>query len=254
MTEAKLRIVVSTEMLTFVGSGELPRDGWPEDSLVVSFAGFDNDPTPVLRFDPADPANQAADAAVVLVVRRETCRRLVGGLPAAAGRWFLPSRLCALVVAIRDCEAEAAARTTLQGARSVELLCQAFAEIARGELVSAENCGALNQSDAVRIAAARRIIDERWQEKLTLDGVARACGINRDKLSRGFRTVYNSTVADVLAENRLSGARRMLLATDLPIATVGYRCGYLNNASFTRAFTRRYGMAPSLLRHGAMAA
>ena len=100
----------------------------------------------------------------------------------------------------------------------------------------------------------RRLVDERWHEKLTLDGIARACGINRDKLSRGFRTIYNSTVADVLAENRLSGARRMLLATDLPVATVGYRCGYLNNASFTRAFSRRYGLAPSLLRHGAIAA
>ena len=29
---------------------------------------------------------------------------------------------------------------------------------------------------------------------------------------------------------------------------------YLNNASFTRAFSRRYGVSPSQLRHGAIAA
>jgi AraC family transcriptional activator of pyochelin receptor len=37
----------------------------------------------------------------------------------------------------------------------------------------------------------------------------------------------------------------MLLATELPISSIGYRCGYGTNAAFTRAFSRRYGMAPS---------
>ncbi len=254
MTDSKLCISVSAEMVLFVGQGGLPTNGWPDDSLMVSFAGFDGDSVPVLRYDPLPAEADHREADVVLIVQRNACRRLFGGLPPGAGSWFLPSYLCGLVHSIRDCEAELAARTTLQGARSVELLCQAFAELAKGELVPAEGGGALNQADALRIATARRLVDERWHEKLTLDGIARACGINRDKLSRGFRTIYNSTVADVLAENRLSSARQMLLATDLPVATVGYRCGYLNNASFTRAFSRRYGLAPSLLRHGAIAA
>ncbi len=254
MTDSKLRIDVSPEMVTFVGTGPLPREGWPEGSVVILFAGLGGETAPRLGFQPEARVSSADDAEVVLIVLREACQRLFGEMPKSAGTWFLPSRLCALVHSIRDCEAEAAARATLQGARSVDLLCQVFAELAKGELVPAEGGGALNQSDAVRIAAARRLVDERWQEKLTLDGIARACGINRDKLSRGFRTIYKSTVADVLAENRLSGAKRLLLATDLPVATVGYRCGYLNNASFTRAFSRRYGLAPSQLRQGAVAA
>jgi AraC family transcriptional regulator, transcriptional activator of the genes for pyochelin and ferripyochelin receptors len=254
VTESKLRIEVSPEMVTFVGVGALLEGAWPDDSVVVSFAGCGGDAAPRLSFEPHPQGYSAIDADVVLVVRRVTCQRLFGSLPKSAGTWFMPSHLCAVVQSIRDCEADAAARETLQGARSVDLLCQAFAEFAKGELVPADGGGARNQSDAVRIAAARRLVDECWQEKLTLDGIARACGINRDKLSRGFRTVYKSTVADVLAENRLSGAKRLLLATDLPIATVGYRCGYLNNASFTRAFTRRYGLAPSQLRHGTIAA
>jgi AraC family transcriptional activator of pyochelin receptor len=46
----------------------------------------------------------------------------------------------------------------------------------------------------------------------------------------------------------------MLLATDLPVSSVGYACGYLSNASFTRAFSRRYGVVPSRLRAEEMAA
>lgn len=253
MTVSKTRIDVSHEMVSFVGPGPLPGGVRPEDPVTVSFACVARGATPVLRFAPhAIPDVDGAD--VVLVVRREACRRLFGGMPPAAGTWHLPSALREAVLSITDCDAAETARPTLQGARSIDLLCRAFAEMAKGELVPIEGGGAMSELDTARIAAARRMIDDHWPEKLTLDGIARECGINRDKLSRGFRMIYNSTVADVLAEKRLGGARRLLLATDLPVATVGYRCGYLNNASFTRAFTRRYGLSPSQLRHGAIAA
>ena len=42
--------------------------------------------------------------------------------------------------------------------------------------------------------------------------------------------------------------RSRLAASDLPVGSIGYRCGYSNNASFTRAFSRRYGIAPTRLR------
>lgn len=249
MVESKQCIDVSHEMVAFVGAGVVPAVGWPEDSVRLSFSGSDGDAVPVLRFDPhPSGVTGEAGADIVVLVRREACRRLFGGMPGAAGAWHMPSLLRGLAISILHCEAGPAARTTLQLARSIELLCQAFAEMAKGELVPAEGGGVLSEMDAARIAAARRMIDERWQEKLTLDGIARACGINRDKLSRGFRATYRTTVADRIAENRLSGAHRLLCATDLPVATIGYRCGYLNNASFTRAFTRRFGLAPSQLR------
>ncbi len=49
-------------------------------------------------------------------------------------------------------------------------------------------------------------------------------------------------------------ARQMLAASDLPVASIGYRCGYLNNAAFTRAFSRRFGMAPTAMRRVGVAA
>ena len=78
--------------------------------------------------------------------------------------------------------------------------------------------------------------------------------LNRIKLARGFGNIFDSSVADVIAEQRLGGAKQMLLATELPISAIGYRCGYLNNAAFTRAFSRRYGVAPLSFRAAALTA
>ena len=75
-----------------------------------------------------------------------------------------------------------------------------------------------------------------------------------EELTRGFRDMYDCSIADALSQQRLEAARRMLLSTDLPIASIGYRCGYLNNASFTRAFSRRFGTAPTQYRAGRLAA
>jgi AraC family transcriptional activator of pyochelin receptor len=101
---------------------------------------------------------------------------------------------------------------------------------------------------------ARRLIADRSGEKLTLDVIARSCGLNRSKLSKGFKTLFDCTVAQAIAEQRLESARRRLLTTDLPVSSIGYEAGYSNNASFARAFGRRFGRPPSGLRCGDIAA
>jgi AraC family transcriptional activator of pyochelin receptor len=113
---------------------------------------------------------------------------------------------------------------------------------------SADGNGALSEGDAQRILSARRMIDEHWHEKLTIDMIGRACGLNRAKLTKGFRAIFDCSIGDAIVERRLSNARHMLLVTDLPIASIGYRCGYHNNASFTRAFSKKFGMVPTRLR------
>ena len=100
----------------------------------------------------------------------------------------------------------------------------------------------------------RELIDERWNEKLSLEGLAAHCGLNREKLTRGFREMFACSVSEAIAERRLSQASRMLLTTDLPVSSIGYENGYMNNASFSRAFGRRFGVSPSDFRLRQLAA
>lgn len=246
----KLRVDVSAEMLAFVGEGPLPAATWPEPAI-----GFSYRLAPATLAFHSDPnAVSMADADIAFVVSSTACTRIFGALPDAAATWHMPCAMRSIALAIQHCRVSGHPGMTLRVAKCLELLCTTFESLDNATLVPADGAGALRESEAQRIADARRLIDERWHEKLTLDSISRACGLNRAKLTRGFRSTFAMSVGDAITDRRLSGARDLLLATDLPVSSIGYRCGYLNNASYTRAFSRRYGQAPTQLRSHGVAA
>lgn len=250
----KHTVLVSDEMLTFIGSGPVPSVECPFEPVVFSFSGLAEQSAPRLQFTATNELDGLEDASLVFVVSRAACARLFAQRPETNQSWHLPANLVALAHSIIQCEAAGEARTTLQLARSIELLCQVHAAFAEGSLVACEGDAGLTDRDVACIASARRLVDQRWSEKLTIAELSRAAGVNRDKLARGFRDLYGATVSEILSERRLSEARRLLLVSDLPVATVAYRCSYLNNAAFTRAFSRRFGVPPSEFRRVRIAA
>ncbi|MDO9367564.1 MAG: helix-turn-helix transcriptional regulator [Sphingopyxis sp.] len=243
-------VIVSPEMTTFIGRGPCDRLLLPPDALLLGFGDIGEPVVRMLSFRELENEEHV----LVFAVSRGACRRLFGQMGESGARWYLSSDLRVLCQSIVAPDCDEGAADTLRLARSIELLCQFFAALSAGRLVPVEGQPSLTESDIARIAAARRIVDTRWQEKLTIDDIAKSCGINRDKLTRGFRELYQCSVAEALSERRLRQARQMLAASDLPVASIGYRCGYLNNASFARAFSRRFGMAPTAIRREGVAA
>lgn len=242
------RTIISPEMVVLAGPGAV--DALDLEQPVI--LAFDFTDTPILSVSRGISNHETA--ALRLCVSDVACLRLFGHVPGAPAAYHLPASFRAIALAVLDCPLRGEAGITLRGAKCVELFCECFAALVGGVLVPAPPDAALTERDTRRIVHARQVIDEQWREKLTLDTIARTCGVNRAKLTRGFRALFGVTVADAIAERRLGGARQMLLATDLPVSSVGYACGYQNNASFTRAFSRRYGVVPTRLRAGAMAA
>lgn len=242
------RISVSPEMTVVVGPGDAGVPDLP-DPVVFAFS-FDGTPTLAVGASSSDRCG----AALRLYVTTAACRRLFGRVPDGPMTYHLSANLRTIALAVRDCSLDGAAGTTLRGAKCVELFCETFAALIGNSLVPANDELAMSERDTRRIVQARHVIDEQWREKLTLDAIARACGVNRAKLTRGYRALFGVTIAGAIAERRLGGARQMLLATDLPVSSVGYACGYQNNASFTRAFSRRFGVVPTRLRAESLAA
>ena len=252
-------IEVSPEMLTLLGSGCVSGRGWPGEPVAFEFAEQGgNDP---LEFTfHAHPTKSALDASnsasrMILLVARAACERLLGGpLELTDGSsYLLPAELRPIAFAIRDCAMPTAAAVPYRLAKSIELICEMMRAANDGLLVAGAS-GELSFADCRRVATARQLIDERWKEPLSLAEIARRCGLNRSKLSRGFRALYGCTVAEAVAERRLAEARRQLIATDLPVGLIGYHSGYQNNASFSRAFCRRFGVPPSDFRLRGLAA
>lgn len=241
-------IEVSPEMLTLLGAGDVGSHRWPPRAF-----GFELDEQLRLTFHnmpSVTELNERGDRSrLLMLVDRAACERLYGGNLDLddGGTYLLPAELRAITLAIRDCAMPAAAALPYRLAKSIEFICELMRLRRLGELVTAGS-GTLSFADYHRISAARRLIDDHWQEPLTLAMIARHCGLNRSKLSRGFRELYRCSVTEAVAERRLSEARRQLIATDLPVGLIGYRSGYQNNASFSRAFCRRFGVPPSNFR------
>jgi AraC family transcriptional activator of pyochelin receptor len=240
-------VVVSEEMLALVGGAETGVRPLPADAIALCF-DFRTVPTLRLRESVAE-----ARGDVVLLVSRATCERLFAR-DVIDEDYHLPPELRMIVVAIRDCALGDAARTVYRLGKAIELLCESFRAIEAMHLVPIRDDGILSLGDARRLFEARRLIDERWHEKLTIDNIARACGLNRVKLTQGFRRIFHTTVANAIAERRLDAASLLLRTTDRPVSTIGYESGYLNNASFARAFARRFGLCPSDYRAAKLAA
>lgn len=238
-------VEVSPEMTLLIGAGEAGAAPLPPDFLVLAFDAEAEAPS--VAFDPnADIASLARDESLLLVIQRSAFVRVGGGAP--SGVFHLPSSLRAIALAIRDARLSGETLKIYRLGKSIELLCETIRALGADELMPIAGDGALSAEDTRRVIAARRMIDERWNEKLTLDKIARACGLNRAKLTRGFREMFNCTIAEAIAEQRLGHARQMLRTTNLPVSSIGYENGYLNNASFARAFSRRFGVSPSDFR------
>ena len=234
-------VEVSPEMTLLLGAGPLADAPLPPDHVALVF-----DPeahTPTVKFSTAPSRTfLEAQTTLVLVIQSTAFVRVGGGVP--DGEVFhLPSPLRAIAHAIRENSLSGETLQIYRLGKSIELLCETIRML--DDLLPVAYEGALSIEDTRRVFAARRIIDERWNEKLTLDKIARACGLNRAKLTRGFRDLFKCTIAEAIAETRLTQAKRMLLTTNLPVSSVGYESGYLNNASFARAFGRRFGQSPS---------
>ena len=247
-------IEVSPEMLTLLGAGDVGSHRWPPRAL-----GFELDEEFRLTFH-AQPTAAALNERcnplrLVMLVDRNACERLFGAPIRLEDRatYLLPAELRAIARAIGDCTMPPEAALPYRLAKSIEFVCEILRVLKADELV-AVGAATLPFADYRRICAARKIIDDHWDEPLTLASIARRCGLNRSKLSRGFRELYRCTVTEALAEQRLGEARRQLIATDLPVGLIGYRSGYQNNASFSRAFCRRFGIPPSNLRSRSIAA
>ena len=246
-------IEVSPEMTTLFGQGSAASVQLPDEPVAFEFA--EQAASEPLRFtfwaspNSSSLSSDEATSRLILVPARVACERLLGGpLELSDGcTYLLPAGHRAIAVAIRDCAMPAAAAVPYRLAKSIELLCEILSSFAAGNVLAATS-SSLSFADCRRIAAARQLIEDRWDKPISLSELARHSGMNRSKLSRGFRDLYGCSVSQAVAERRLTEAQRQLVATDLPVGLIGYRSGYQNNASFSRAFCRRFGVPPSNYR------
>ena len=131
-------------------------------------------------------------------------------------------------------------------AKAVELVCLAVEHVGRPE-PEAEPPHKLTHRDILALEEAKRRLDIA-DTAYTLELLARKVGLNRRKLSLGFKLLFGVTVGDHHREVRLELARRILESTASSVAYAASVAGYSDVGSFGKAFKARFGSLPSKAR------
>jgi AraC family L-rhamnose operon regulatory protein RhaS len=87
-----------------------------------------------------------------------------------------------------------------------------------------------------------------FDRHLTVEGLARRFATNRTTLQERFAAVTGRSIMEYVTALRIEVAQGLLRDTLVPVNEVGERTGYADPASFSRAFRKVVGTAPSEYR------
>lgn len=96
--------------------------------------------------------------------------------------------------------------------------------------------GAPQEPDVIR--KARQYVGKQLADRITLDQVARHCGLSPSYFSRLFHRETGCTLSDYINRRRIEQAGRMLLKADARISEIAFEVGYQSLSQFNRSFQR----------------
>lgn len=118
-----------------------------------------------------------------------------------------------------------------------------FLRIGQSARGNSEGTTQIGRQDITRLHEARGILLKEFAQAPTLDQLARRTGLNRRKLTEGFRELFGSSVHDFVVDRRMELASK-LISENVALAEVAHQCGYANVHSFSRAFKDHFGATP----------
>lgn len=101
-----------------------------------------------------------------------------------------------------------------------------------------------------------KMIEEKIQEKLTVENLAESIHISKYHYQRLFREMVGDSVMRYVTRRRLSLAAKELIGTDSTILEIALKYGYDSHEGFTRSFRAHMGVTPTEYRkyHGSIGA
>ena len=94
----------------------------------------------------------------------------------------------------------------------------------------------------------RQYLHEQYAQKITLDTLSARYNISKYHLQRSFQRYFGQSPGEYLTRLRLTRAKELLRATDLPVSEVAYRVGMENTSYFISVFRVREGATPQQYR------
>ena len=102
----------------------------------------------------------------------------------------------------------------------------------------------LSQHDIECLHKAKDVIITNLNNAPTIPELAKMVGINQQKLKKGFKTIFGTTVNQFLIQKRMEAAKILLSQKGTSIRDVATQVGYSNQSHFSSKFRERFGMLP----------
>lgn len=94
------------------------------------------------------------------------------------------------------------------------------------------------------IKEALTYIEQNFQNDISVESLAKSCGLNRSYFGRIFKDTIGKSPQEFIMSYRMVKAAELLKLTDLSIGDIGNAVGYPNQLHFSRAFKHTYGISP----------
>lgn len=135
-------------------------------------------------------------------------------------------------------------KETYTKVKVTELLCLAVHAISQKNESRATKLR-LNDREIKLLHQVRNEIHENYASPPPLIEISRKIGLNRNKLSMGFKELFGSGVYEYCQLFRMQKAKSLLQETRLSIIEIAIEVGFQNQSSFSRAYKDFYNHAPS---------
>ncbi|MGE5944784.1 MAG: helix-turn-helix domain-containing protein [Flavobacteriales bacterium] len=116
------------------------------------------------------------------------------------------------------------------------------------DLEDVSNRSILRRSEIDQIDAAAKLISYQISQKITINDIAGAVGLNPNKLQEGFQDLYGMTVNQYIQRARISLISNLILNTDYSISEIVHLSGLSSKSYLSKIFKEEYGKSPSQFR------
>ena len=98
------------------------------------------------------------------------------------------------------------------------------------------------------VLSIKEYVDQNYNLKITLDGLASQFYINKYYLSKTFKEQFGQSLSSYILSVRITKAKQLLRFSDKSVETIGYECGLGAPHYFSQTFRSVEGVPPSKYR------
>jgi AraC family transcriptional regulator len=99
------------------------------------------------------------------------------------------------------------------------------------------------------VARVAEIINDRWDENLSLLELSRETGVHPTTISKHFPRYFSCTLGEYVRRLRVEQALVMIRRSNRSLTEVAHSCGFADQSHFTRVFKETTGLLPKSYRN-----